>query len=146
MGAGEFNMGAGLAGLDPPADPSERTGLRKATKSRLYDYKLRDYTIDSEGRANEENSLDTWVKLQLTIAKNSIQSDPEHGNPISEITHLGRETASQVENKVVALMQPKVISKELQIKRIDVRTSGNRIGLTFDYYDVELGLDRQAAV
>lgn len=146
MGAGEYRAGAGFGGLDPSADPTPRGAMRKATTSRFYDHELRDYTVDTKGRAKEEHSLDTWVKLQMTIAKGSIASDPEHGNPVAEIEHLGADTASRVENKLRALVSPKVRSGELEVRRINVSTSGNRIGIVFEYFNVTLGLSRTAAV
>jgi len=112
---------------------------RKASTGRAYDIATRDYPLDSKGRAQQEHPLDTWVKLQLAIAKNSIKSDPTHGNGVDEIEHITAQTKSRVENMVRALMQPRVATKELRIRRIDVMTQGNRIGITFEYKNLVTG-------
>jgi hypothetical protein len=137
-------MGTGPAGLDPPGEPRERAPTRKATQGRHYDIKSRDYPLDSKGRAVEEHPVDTWVKLQLAIAKGSIEGDPEHGNDVASIEHITRQTKARVENMVRELMQPKVATKEIQTLRIDVMTEGNRIGITYEYTNLVTGKPKTA--
>lgn len=132
-------MGLGPAGLDPPADPPARVAPRKATTGRLYDVASRDYPLDSKGRAQQEHPVDTWVKLQLTIALKSIPSDAEHGLGVGEIEHIVQNTRARVENMVHALVRPKVSLREIETLRLHVMAEGNRIGITYEYRNLLTG-------
>jgi hypothetical protein len=146
MPAGVHRMGLGPAGLDPPADPPDRVPARKATTGRLYDVATRDYPLDSKGRARQEHALDTWVKLQLTIAQKSIPSDSEHGLGVAAIEHIVTTTKSRVENMVHSLMRPRVSSGDLKTIRLDVMTEGNRIGITYEYENLITRRPERASV
>lgn len=140
MGAGGGLAGIAPAGFDGVIDSGIPRRYRGPAAMR-YEGKTRDWAQNAKGEFRSVHPNDQAMALSVLVRQGSIKSSIATGNTLFEITHLGDpDLKSDVENRIRISNPAKRLLAEgrVQIKRIDIDTSGNRLAVAVYYLNLEV--------
>jgi len=115
-----FPGGAGPAGWDPVAQPSE-TEQQTPTGSPVYEPRGRDFAGEN-GKWDQEHWIDQHVDLALFVEQGSVKSAPEVGHTLRQIQRLNPVTIqADVEDRIKQALSRLLETPVIEILSIDAQ-------------------------
>lgn len=138
MGLGDYPLGDGALGFDPPL--VGQPGYGDAADALLFDLESRTFVTDGDGNLVAVHPVDADVALALGFEFGSIAAAPAEGAEANRLRRVSQAAAQSVTTDVVRVALKRLIDAgdiELLGVETDTRIRG-RILVGVDYWNLRL--------